>query len=508
MRNSRALALDLPARARPSSLASCVAQRLELLLTAAKQAGDSSSRYAPIKKKTMDDFKKIKHLYNRAGFGLPPSQYKWAQSSSVELALKTLVKKPKTMDLMSEDIVEKPTVEAFKGASKEERRKMMKALRRQVKVVNYTFLETLIEGENPFLERMLLFWHGHFACGPKRADFAVQYINALKGNALGNFRDLVVEVSKSAAMIAYLNNQQNKKRKPNENFARELMELFTIGRGNYTEQDIKEAARAFTGWFSNRMTGDFQFNKRQHDGEKKTFMGRTGHFDGEDIIDIILEQEEVAFFIAYKVYRYFVSTDINEAHVKELALVFKKSNYNILQMMRFLFSQNWFYSPSIIGTKIKSPIDLIVGLGKQLGLRFNTQKAASYTQHALGQKLLSPPNVAGWPVGQVWIDNATLMVRLNFVAILFNKASIDFKIKDEPEKIRGRGLKKLHIAIDLSKLEKILGDASVNALASYLIAPEYQPDTAYLKSWLKDDKEKAFNRTLILLCSLPEFQLA
>ena len=174
---------------------------------------------------------------------------------------------------------------------------------------------------------MTLFWTNHFVCQNNQIQFIQQYHNTVRANALGNLGDFTKAVAKEPAMLAYLNNKQNKKGSPNENFARELMELFTLGQNQYTEKDIKEAARAFTG-YNNDYKGNFVFRKRQHDHEPKTFFGKTGNFTGDDIIDIILEKKECATFICKKIYAYFVNDKINEQHINEMISVFYK-DYNI-----------------------------------------------------------------------------------------------------------------------------------------------------------------------------------
>ncbi len=306
-------------------------------------------------------------------------------------------------------------------------------------------------------EKMAFFWHGHFACELKNPLFAVQQINTIKKHALGSFKDLVLAIAKDAAMILYLNNQQNRKQSPNENFARELMELFTIGRGNYTENDVKEGARAFTGWFTNRLTGEFDFRERAHDEGKKTFMGQTGNFDGKDIIDIILSKKETARLISAKIYRFFVNETNAESenakkNIEELATVFFDSNYDIEKMMKHLFSQEWFYEEENIGSKIKSPVEFLVGMMRTLRLDFKNEDGILFTQKVLGQILFQPPNVAGWQGGKAWIDNATLMVRLNYASYIFNQAEIEIDTKDEPETRKIRVGRKIEVSANLNPL--------------------------------------------------------
>src|SRR4030095_12734086 len=189
--------------------------------------------------------------------------------------------------------------------------------RESIKSLNLAWLNEMIHSAAQLREKMSLFWHGHFASRNLNILYQQQLLDAIRRNALGNFGDMLREVSKSAAMINFLNNNQNKKDHPNENFAREVMELFTMGRGNYTEQDVKEAARAFTGWGAN-IKGEFVFRKGQHDSGAKTILGKTGNFNGEDVLNIILDKPATAYFISYKVYKYFVNENADMEKVEWL----------------------------------------------------------------------------------------------------------------------------------------------------------------------------------------------
>ncbi|MEM9679785.1 MAG: DUF1800 family protein, partial [Bacteroidota bacterium] len=261
-----------------------------------------------------------------------------------------------------------------------------------VKDFNFTWIQRLMSTEANLRERMTLFWTNHFVCKESRATYVQQYNHTLRVNALGHFGDFVKAISKEPAMIKYLNSNQNRKSKPNENFARELMELFMLGEGQYTEKDIKESARAFTG-YNHNFEGDFLLRRLLHDYGEKTFFGQTGNFDGDDIIDIILEEKQCAIFICTKIYKYFVNPEINLSHINEMVSVFYP-NYNIESLMRFVFMSDWFYDSKNIGVKIKSPIDYIVGISKVVPFAFKEKADAIKVQHVLGQTLLKPPNVA------------------------------------------------------------------------------------------------------------------
>ncbi len=239
-------------------------------------------------------------------------------------------------------------------------------------------------------------------------------------------------VSKSPSMLQFLNNQQNRKKKPNENFAREVMELFTMGRGNYTENDVKEAARAFTGWGFN-LSGEFEFRKNQHDTDSKTVLGKTGNFDGDDVLNILLEQKQTAKYITKKIYKYFVNEKVDDEKVEWLSNRFYQNGYDIKKLMEDIFTADWFYEEKNIGTKIKSPIELLAGIRRLLPMEMENDQAQLLFQKTLGQILFYPPNVAGWPGGKNWIDSSSLMLRLRIPQILTANDVMDIQPKSDDD---------------------------------------------------------------------------
>lgn len=463
----------------------------------------------------MNESHKIKHLSLRAGFGLSPAEWEKMRKLNLKEATERLFQK-KTATLLTVPQMDIPDDDEIQKATKEKRDELQKKARQLSAKVNGEWLEKMISADSsPLLEKMALFWHGHFACEPKLFHLAANYANTLRKHALGNFKELLLAIAKDSAMIIYLNNQQNRKDRPNENFARELMELFTLGRGNYTENDIKEAARAFTGWFTDKKTGEFEFRAKAHDEGTKTFFGKSGNFNGADIVNMILEKKETAVFIAKKIYRFFVSEiKPDEKNISALADVFYKSNYDIEKMMRFLFESEWFYKDEHAAAKIKSPVELIVGMAKVLNLKVGNEEAWLFPQRALGQILFKPPNVAGWPGGKTWIDNSTLLLRLNFAGMVFDKTELGFRLKDAPEAAnRGAALKKLDLTADLTQLNKVFSKISEDKmgleLANYLIPISVKlDDAAFLKytAAAKTSEEKLRAWTLIVM-SLPEYQL-
>ncbi len=316
--------------------------------------------------------------------------------------------------------------------SAETKKEIQKQTREDISKLNLTWLNEMVNSEAQLREKISLFWHGHFASRIVNIYYQQLLLNTVRSNALGNFGDLLKAVSKSASMLSFLNNQQNKKQHPNENFAREVMELFTMGRGNYTEQDVKEAARAFTGWGFDA-DGAFKFRPFAHDDGVKTFLGKQGNFNGDDILNIILEQKQTATFITRKIYRYFVNETVDDNHIKWLADRFYRSNYNIQALMDDIFASHWFYDEKNVGANIKSPVELLVGIRRILPMQLENEAVQLLLQKALGQLLFYPPNVAGWAGGKSWIDSSTLMLRLRIPQLLKNDDTFSITTKQDDD---------------------------------------------------------------------------
>lgn len=327
-----------------------------------------------------------------------------------------------------------------KRLSKQEKDEWNKKIRFQsakdLKELNNNWMDFMVKSPNQLGEKMSFFWHHHFAIRHANSFLQQDAINIIRKNALGNFGDLLREVSKSGAMILSLNNQQNKKTEPNENFAREIMELFAMGIGNYTEQDIKEAARAFTGWSISR-AGRFEFKNEQHDNSIKTILGKTGKFDGDDVVDIILKHPQTSKFIVSKIYRYFVNDSVDNKRINELAASFAK-DYNILNLLDTIFTSEWFYDSSNIGNKIKTPVELLVGVQRLSPFQTIDANLQTQLQKLLGQVLFHPPSIAGWRTGKNWLDSSTLMVRLQLPQILNGNITINIKTKNDDDVNMGR----------------------------------------------------------------------
>ena len=276
----------------------------------------------------------------------------------------------------------------------------------------------MLQTNRPLEEKIALFWHDHFAINYDRVgDYrkVLIYLDTLRKNATGNFRDFVLDIAQDPAMLVYLDNGLNVKGRANENFAREVLELFTMGEGRgYTEHDIREAARAFTGWTQD----DLKFVIRQelHDTDNKTIFGQTGNFDGVGVVDLIMKQPATARLIAQKLYNYFVAEDLPPQLHERLAQRFRDAKYELKPLLKTIFLSKDFYSPHAYATQIKTPAHLIVSTCKKLGLKeIPGTPEFRATMAALGQELLAPPNVAGWEGGRSWINPATLLERGNYV---------------------------------------------------------------------------------------------
>jgi Protein of unknown function (DUF1800) len=292
----------------------------------------------------------------------------------------------------------------------------LRASRLETDRVSYWWANRMLTSNRPLQEKMALFWHGHFATNEDKVrDYRkmLQQLELFQNKGTGNFRELMIAVAQDPAMLAFLDAGVNVKGAPNENFAREIMELFTMGVGNYTEKDIREAARAFTGWNFHDLS--FRLNPDQHDDSVKTVLGESGNFDGVAVIDVILEQPVTAEFMAGKIYRYFVRQELSPQMRKQVGKVLRDNDYELAPLLETLFLSRDFYSPASFATRIKGPVDLVVSTYKKLGLR-EIPGVPDFNEitGSLGQHLFHPPTVAGWAQGKSWITPGLLIERGNF----------------------------------------------------------------------------------------------
>lgn len=455
--------------------------------------------------------KEIQHLYWRAGFGITSQELAKIQKLTKEEVVNQLFQKSITHTPLSFDF--KPLKQKSKKKTKTEKKALRKLKLRTLFELNKLWYTQLIQTDEVLREKITLFFHDHFAVRLRRPFEVMNLNNIVRNHALGSFELMLMEVSKSPAMLIFLNNKQNKKDHPNENFAREVLELFTLGRDNgYTETDIKEAARAFTGW-GFKSDGSFKFNKNQHDSGSKTFLGQTGNFTGEDILRIVLEQKQTARYLSQKLYAYLVNEQLNEQHVNQLSKVLYDSKYNLKLVLKELFMSDWFYQPSNIGVLIKSPVELIVGLGRQFKVSFRNHQKLILLQKKMNQTLFFPPNVAGWPGGKYWIDSSTLLFRLKLASLMLNKGEIDWDEKEDMlENMittrKGRRRNKLNRQLQTtSSIEKVVNQLSSKSQQEVIDFLIQSTLPKLVKTMFLNSKDKVDKEFIIQLVSLPEYQL-
>ncbi len=398
--------------------------RFVFALCAAASATSATGANYPVGPLGYDD---ARHLLNRVGFGATQSEIeRYAPMTREEAARKllaggrTVAVTPPPAWVGTEEALRYP-----RGGDKSTEAEKKAFVQQQVREgldLRGWWVEEMLDTPSPLTERMTLFWHNHFVSSQQKVklgELMYRQNVTLRANALGNYGELLHAIARDPAMVIYLDSVQNRKGTPNENFAREVMELFTLGEGNYTEQDVKEAARAFTGWSLDRNTGQFVFRPFIHDYGTKTVLGRTGNLDGDQVLDILLEQPQASEYITRKLWCEFVSPDPDEAEVKRIARRFRDSHYDVKVALYALLTSDAFYAKANRGTLIKSPIELVVGTLKQFDFKPAEALPFAVAAAGMGQNLFSPPNVKGWPGQETWINSSTLLARKQFLNRVF-----------------------------------------------------------------------------------------
>ena len=447
---------------------------------------------------------KAAHLLNRAGFGGTPQEIaKVLKLGPVEAAEWLLDFPDKSADEQSpHDVPNLAAIDGLAanfrdvrhqlaGKSREERQAVLKKLQmanRDAMMASWEWwMKRMAAGPYPLQEKLTLFWHGHFTTSfrDERSALLIWDQNELlRKHAAGDFGQFVHAISRDPAMLDYLNNAQNRKDHPNENYARELMELFTLGIGNYSEDDVKEAARAFTGW--THEGEEFVFNRRQHDERTKTFLGKTGEFDGDQVIEIILAQPACAKFIAAELFAYFVYPDPDQGLVADLASVFREEKLELRPLLKTIFTSQAFYSQKAIGAQIKSPVQLVIGTVRMLGIEIPSARVLFGAMQLMGQVPFMPPNVRGWPGGHAWINASTLFARQNTAIRL---AAMSNSLSDAPA---GRLDDVVDALVDRLIQRPIDGDQRQVLLDAIRTA---------------EGKQDSARRLAQLIVSMPEYQL-
>ena len=356
----------------------------------------------------------------------------------------------------------------------------------------------MLATKNPLLERMTLFWHGHFATSADKvtdANLMFEQNRLLRRYALGDFRLLVQEISRDPAMLVYLDSATNRKAHPNENYARELMELFCLGEGNYSEKDVQELARCFTGW--EIKLGKFRFNRFQHDSGSKTVLGKSGAFDDGASIDWILEQPQAARFIVGKLYRQFVCDEHDPPPelLEPLANELREHEWQIGFVVQRILGSQLFFSAHALGRKVRSPVDLAVGLLRSLEGTTNSHQLAADLQQN-GQGLFFPPNVKGWDGGRAWINSSTILGRANMMTRV---------IGDEKTRFGGGELDEYFGRLGANKPDQI-----IDVLVELLLAVPLPPSSRDSLIEICDknaNRARGIGEAIHALAALPEFQL-
>ena len=465
--------------------------------------------------------RQIQQLYLRTGFGASFQEINQANGKPAGDLFKLILQASNDYSLLN--TTSTADDELFgdrRNLSAKQRRKLNSIEKLKLYNLNLGWLHKMTNDKAQLREKMTLFWHNHFACRTIFGSMVYRQNNMFRNHALGNFKALLQQLLKDSAMLMFLNNNQNKVGAINENFAREFLELFTIGRGNYTENDVKEAARAFTGWRAS-LKEDGYFEAGRHDNGVKDFMGRTGNFNAYDIIDIVLENKKTAEFISEKFYKFFVSDVIHKEHVNEIADKFYNSDYEINSLLEAIFTSSWFYTDEIIGSKIKSPVELLVGLNKTINIKYTPANPSLLIQRILGQILFFPPNVAGWPGGKSWIDSSTIVLRLDLANKILKDYSLELKEEEMPTEM---GDAMIEIFADnpvkIRKFNTIIGwDEFINqfrdistrdlpdTLANYLIQTPVPENFLIDEELVYDSRDKMIKDLTVKILSLPEYQL-
>ena len=373
------------------------------------------------------DIALMAHLMRRAGFGASRDELEQKVSQGYENVVESLLN-PGAANAMPDDVIRRFHVDM--------------AEMRELNSAGAYWIYRMVTTDNPLEEKMALFWHSLFATGYSKLNQAralMNQIDTFRRNAMGDFRTMLVELSKDPAMIIWLDNNDNHKDDINENYGRELLELFSMGIGNYTEDDVKECARAFTGWTLgnaeymatrasrdsiwpySRIAWHFEYRDQDHDDGEKTFLGQTGNFNGEDIIDIIVQQEATARFVSTRLFQFFAADEVDaegEAVIEDMMATYFASNYEIRSVLRTLFNSDYFKSESARFARVKGPVELVVGAVRMAQTyqepTFGADQLARYTLY-MGQGIFQPPSVEGWHEGSEWIDSGALVERVNFV---------------------------------------------------------------------------------------------
>jgi uncharacterized protein (DUF1800 family) len=480
------------------------------------------------------NFAHAAHLLNRAGFGGTPAEIERLAALKPEQAIASLVDFEKIPDDTKDPDWARPDPARVAQVAKlremtEEQRKMLRQQqqrgeREHMLELRGWWLNRMAHGPRPLQEKMTLFWHGHFATSMEkvRDGYYMWRQNELfRRLATGSWLQLLCEMGKDPAMLIWLDQAQSRKEHPNENFAREVMELFALGEGHYTEKDIAEAARAFTGWGLDRATQKFVDRPRAHDDGLKTIFGKSGNFDGDQVLALIVEQPQAARFITAKLWSYFAGTPISAELNDALADVFRKAENRFKPVLRAMFLSREFYAPDVVRAQVKSPVQWLVMAVRQLERDLPPPLVCTALTRSLGQELFLPPNVKGWDGGLTWITTNNLLTRYNESATLVFG---DLKAvmgafqgsKANQARVAERRLERLRISgVDPEKLfsieERHVKDKFIAALERRFLQASFKPQQEKaLREFLDArgplDPEDILGAIRLVMCT-PDYQL-
>ena len=478
------------------------------------------------------------HLLNRAGFGGSPAQIQKLGDLTHEGAVSFLIDYENLYDDTINPDWARPNPEeikqlreALKAAPTPQDRRQVQQAADKVRQTRFLelrgwWLQRMARGPRPFQEKMVLFWHGHFATSAEKVQnpyYMWRQNELFRRLATGNWELLLNEVGKDPAMLVWLDQAQSRKEHPNENFAREVMELFALGEGHYTEHDITEGARALTGWSLDGENEKFVYRPRIHDDTVKTFLGRTGNLDGDDVIATIVEQPQAAKFITAKLWNYFAGQVPDQKLNEALANSFRQNGNNFKPFLRVMFRSEEFYSDDIVRNQVKSPVQWLIGSVRMLESDLPPTLVSWGMLRQLGQDIFAPPNVKGWDGGVTWITTNTLLTRYNDAQSLVQGTLPSLSASDFAKKAGGQGGGHLEKAFQRIRMggvnvEKILTpderadkDTIVASLQHRLFQTTLHENQQETLQEFLDSKTKMSDadvaETIRLMMSTPEYQV-
>ena len=362
-----------------------------------------------------------RHLLARTGFGGTIEEIRATAALSRTTAVDRILAEVRTESLLPPPaFLDLPRSERTlpRGASREERQAFQRVRRQHGQQLRSWWVGEMSLTDSPLTETLTLFWHDHFVSEMRKVrspELMWRQNTLLRQHAAGSFRTLLREISIDPAMVIYLDSQQNRRGAPNENYARELYELFTLGEGHYSEADIRETARALTGYRVNRLTGTTNFVRRFHDDGEKTIFGETGRHGLDEVIDLVLARPRTATFIVEELWRAFVSPDLDAAEITRLAQLLRDGDYELAPLLRAMFLCDAFWAETNRGALFRSPVDLVVGTARLLGPESIPPASLQRAIAGMGQNLFDPPNVKGWPGADRWITSDSLLQRRQFL---------------------------------------------------------------------------------------------